>query len=219
MPFDLGGPAINVMNYMYFHLAFVGFVGSIMMFMVGLDLHWQGLASLVVGSFSLGMGIRSLRMEKKTPVDWDAYFDAHCADPDFEMPGPYTPADFPCPDSRLGMSKYSIESGPVAFAVLVPGTSDPMQLRAIGERLRDWKASNPKVGEITALEQMLAGQLPQTSSCEMGLSSPPDNETASVICVDVTIANPATAMELNSWLHNCAIGMLVSLQYYQVIMN
>jgi tetratricopeptide (TPR) repeat protein len=85
----------------------------------------------------------------------------------------YTAADFPYPESVPGRAPRGSTAGPVPFAVISPSEAGEDELREIGRRLKTWQEADPHVTEIIGLEQMLAGQPPETPAWHFMLPMPP----------------------------------------------
>jgi len=109
-------------------------------------------------------------------------------------------------------------AGSVGFAVVAPKNgATEQELREIGRRLQAWREENPQVGEVIGLEQLLAGQWPETDCGHFALPVPPYTEKVALVFVAREAANEATRLELKACLRGCAISMLVDPGYYRSI--
>ena len=131
--------------------------------------------------------------------------------------GPYTEDDFPFPDSVPGRAAQGPTDGPVPFAVVSPGEACEGDLREIGRRLKAWQDADSRVLEIIGLEQLLAGQFPETPAWYLMLSTPPETERVALVLVSWEAATEATTDELTVRLRGCPVGMIVSPDYYRAI--
>lgn len=117
----------------------------------------------------------------------------------------YTAEDFPCPPSMPGR-KSSVGSmfcdfypkkGEVAFAVVQPDyKATAEELRAIGNRLQEWKISNGEVRRILGLEQLLGGSLPEVRRDMFCLDAVTSKLHIALIYVTEQADNEATGKEL-----------------------
>jgi hypothetical protein len=106
----------------------------------------------------------------------------------------------------------------VPFAVIAPGRrAAEEELREIGRRLKEWQEADPRVTKIIGLEQLLAGQSPETPAWHFMLPMPPDTEQVALVFVAGEAAIESTTKELEARLRGCPIGMLVSPDYYSAI--
>ncbi len=149
-------------------------------------------------------------------------------EPDDRPRAVYTPEDFPCPDPAPGGTRHTgaysgwLDPAPngdeIAFAVVIPHrAAGPVELTALGERLREWQAAHDFVRRVTGLEHLLRGETPQTPAWDLWLSSPPDFEPVALVYVAPAASTEQTGAALAEALAGAAVGAVTSPAYYTQI--
>ena len=143
---------------------------------------------------------------------------------------PYTPEDFPGPDSRPGQRlrpdgyRYWLDPGPesdrIMFAVIGPrGDATAADLVAIGRRLQAWKAANEYGCDFVGLDHLLRGEIPKTPAETLSLPFPPDFENVALVYVHPEADTAETADSLEAALAGLPVGMIVSPGFYIQMMR